>query len=97
MADLTVLFDGACALCRASAANVRRFDRLGRIELLDLHDPEAPRRFPQVDREKALVWMQAVDRKGASLAASMRGLALDCCCPDGAGWLGCFWFPAFDT
>ncbi|HEX9223857.1 MAG TPA: DUF393 domain-containing protein [Candidatus Acidoferrales bacterium] len=64
MADLTVLFDGGCALCRASAANVRRFDRHGRIELLDLHDPEAPRRFPQVDREKAMVRMQAVDPQG---------------------------------
>lgn len=64
MADLTVLFDGACALCRSSADAVRRFDRRGRIELLDLHDPEAPRRFPQVDREKAMVWMQAVDARG---------------------------------
>ena len=64
MSELTVLFDEACALCRASAAKVRRFDRRGRIELLDLHDPEAPRRFPQVDREMALVWMQAVDPQG---------------------------------
>ncbi len=64
MADLTVLFDGACGLCRASAARVRRFDRRGRIELLDLHDPEASQRYPQVDREKALVWMQAVDTQG---------------------------------
>src|SRR2546428_13634619 len=36
-------------------------------------------------------------RKGASSAAWMHGLALDCCCPYGAGGLGCFWFPAFDT
>ena len=64
MAELTVLFDGGCSLCRGSAASVRRFDRHRRIELLDLHDPEAPRRFPQVDREKAMVWMQAVDEEG---------------------------------
>src|SRR2546427_4011981 len=64
VADLTVLFDGACALCRASAAKVRRVDRHGRIELLDLHDPEAPRRFPQVDREKAMAWVQAGDPQG---------------------------------
>jgi predicted DCC family thiol-disulfide oxidoreductase YuxK len=43
---------------------VSRFDRHGRIELLDLHDPQAARRFPQVDREKAMVWMQAVDAQG---------------------------------
>ncbi len=64
MAELTVLFDGACSLCRRSAASVRRFDHRGRIELLDLHDPQAAPRFPQVDRGKAMVWMQAVDAQG---------------------------------
>ena len=64
MAELTVLFDGACGFCRASVARVRRFDRRERLELLDLHDPEAPRRFPQVDPEMAMVWMQAVDAQG---------------------------------
>ena len=64
MADLTVLFDGSCALCRASADRVRRFDTRGRIALLDLHDPSATQRFPQVNREEAMKWMQAVDRQG---------------------------------
>ena len=64
MPELTVLFDGACSLCRASAARVRRFDRRGCIEFLDVHDPEAQRRFPQVDRDAALRWMQAVDSRG---------------------------------
>jgi predicted DCC family thiol-disulfide oxidoreductase YuxK len=64
MADLTVLFDGCCALCRASADRVRRFDTRGRIALLDLHDPSATQRFPQVNREEAMKWMQAVDRQG---------------------------------
>lgn len=64
MAELTVLYDGNCALCRASVARVRRMDLGGRIELLDLHDPDAAARFPQVDREEALRWMQAVDRAG---------------------------------
>jgi predicted DCC family thiol-disulfide oxidoreductase YuxK len=64
MLELTVLYDGSCGLCRASVARVRRMDPRGRIELLDLHDPTAARRFPQVDREEALRWMQAVDRRG---------------------------------
>jgi len=64
MAELTVLFDGACNLCRASARRVRQLDRRGRIELLDLHQPSAAERFPQVDREEAMKWMQAVDRRG---------------------------------
>jgi predicted DCC family thiol-disulfide oxidoreductase YuxK len=64
MADLTVLFDGSCTLCRASADRVRRFDSRGRIELLDLHDPSAMQRFPQINREEAMKWMQAVDPQG---------------------------------
>ncbi len=65
MAELTVLFDGECALCRASAERVRRHDRLRRIELLDLHDPSALARFPQVDLVRALRLMQAVDASGS--------------------------------
>ena len=64
MAELTVLFDGACNLCRASARRVHELDTRGRIELLDLHQPSAAERFPQVDREEAMKWMQAVDRRG---------------------------------
>jgi predicted DCC family thiol-disulfide oxidoreductase YuxK len=64
MADLTVLFDGSCSLCRASANRVRRLDSRGRIELLDLHDPSATQRFPQINREEAMKWMQAVDPQG---------------------------------
>ncbi len=64
MPDLTVLFDGSCSLCRASVARARRFDSRGRVEFLDLHDPAAPQRFPQVDRELAMRWMQAIDVRG---------------------------------
>jgi predicted DCC family thiol-disulfide oxidoreductase YuxK len=64
MADLTVLFDGSCTLCRASANRVRRFDSRGRIELLDLHDPSATQRFPQINREEAMKWMQVIDPQG---------------------------------
>jgi predicted DCC family thiol-disulfide oxidoreductase YuxK len=64
MAGLTVLFDGQCALCRASAARVRRLDSRKSIDLLDLHEPSALQRFPQVDREEAMKWMVAVDPEG---------------------------------
>jgi predicted DCC family thiol-disulfide oxidoreductase YuxK len=64
MADLTILYDGSCSLCRASVARLRRFDSRGRIETFDLHDPSAQVRFPQIDRQKALRWMQAVDPNG---------------------------------
>ncbi len=64
MAKLTVLYDGACNLCRASVNRVRRMDPRGRIELLDLHDASIPARFPQVDIGEAMRLMQAVDPAG---------------------------------
>lgn len=64
MAELTVLYDGSCSLCRASVARVRRYDSRKLIELLDLHDPATQSRFPQIDREAAMRWMQAVDPGG---------------------------------
>src|SRR5215469_2337436 len=64
MAELTVLYDGACSLCRASVARVRRFDARGRIAFLDVRDSSVKGRFPQVDPEVALRSMQAVDSNG---------------------------------
>jgi predicted DCC family thiol-disulfide oxidoreductase YuxK len=64
MADLTVLYDGSCSLCRASVKRVRPWDSRGRIDFLDLHDPSAQERFPQIDPEIAMRWMQAVDAQG---------------------------------
>ena len=64
MAELTVLYDGACNLCRASVARVRGMDSRGRIELLDLHDASVSARFPQVNQEEAMRLMQAVDPRG---------------------------------
>jgi predicted DCC family thiol-disulfide oxidoreductase YuxK len=31
---------------------------------VDLHDPSAASRFPQVERDEAMRWMQAVDAEG---------------------------------
>jgi predicted DCC family thiol-disulfide oxidoreductase YuxK len=64
MPDLTVLYDGSCSLCRASVARVRPRDSRSRIEFLDLHEVSAGERFPQVDPEIAMRWMQAVDLQG---------------------------------
>jgi predicted DCC family thiol-disulfide oxidoreductase YuxK len=64
MAELTVLYDGGCSLCRTSVTRVQRFDRRRRIEFLSLHELSAQTRFPQIDREVAMRWMQAVDARG---------------------------------
>jgi len=70
MSDLTVLFDGVCNLCRGSAERAKRFDKTKRIEFLDLHDPAAQQRFPQVNREEAMRWMLAIDSKGKAFTGS---------------------------
>jgi predicted DCC family thiol-disulfide oxidoreductase YuxK len=70
MSDLTVLFDGGCNLCRGSAERVKLFDTAQRIEFLDLHDPSAQQRFPQVDREEAMRWMLAIDSDGSVFSGS---------------------------
>jgi len=64
LAELTVLYDAACPLCRASAERVRRHDAGGRIELVDLREPAVPARFPQINAAEAMRLMQAIDRQG---------------------------------
>jgi len=64
VAELAVLYDGTCNLCRASVARVRRMDPHGHIELVDLHDASIPARFPQVNIDEAMRLMQAVDPGG---------------------------------
>ncbi len=64
MAELTVLYDGGCSLCRASVARVQRFDTNHRIEFLDVHAPAVPKRFPEIDPTVAMRWMQAIGADG---------------------------------
>ena len=89
MAELTVLYDGHCTLCRTSADRIRRRDRAQRIELLDLHDPGVPARFPQVDREKALRLMQAVDAAGRVSSGVDAWAEIGRAMP---GWRAAAWF-----
>jgi len=70
VAKLTVLYDGACNLCRSSVEGVRRMDPRGLIELVDLHDASVPARFPQVNIDEAMRLMQAVDPRGRVYSAA---------------------------
>lgn len=90
MTTLTVLYDGSCSLCRASVARVRSFDTRQRIEFLDLHDPSAQSRFPQIDREAAMRWMQAVDQRGRIWSGSDAWARIGLLLP---GWSLFAWVP----
>lgn len=60
---MTVLFDGACGLCRPTVAVLRRLDLRHRVEFLDVHShwPAISRRFPSLSREACLTDMHGVD------------------------------------
>ncbi len=62
---LVVLFDGGCGLCRRTANVVDRLNLLDRIDLLDITKWETiSPRFPQIDRQRAIDDMHAVDADG---------------------------------
>lgn len=55
-----VLFDGRCGLCAGSARRLRALDWMGRLRLLDAHDPAAAAACPAVDPGAALRRIQVV-------------------------------------
>ena len=65
---LVVLYDGECRLCSGTAARLRRLDRHGRLDLIDLHRADIPTRFPHLDRRRAMQAIQAVDAGGRSFS-----------------------------
>ncbi len=63
---LTALYDGNCALCRASCASLRRLDWRKRIEFIDLHESERWRtRLPGLPLESLLGEIHVIDGAGA--------------------------------
>ncbi len=66
---LTVIYDGQCAVCTQSRRFYSALDWFGRIEFLDLHQPETlSQRFPQVSYEAAMGQMHLIAPDGSILA-----------------------------
>jgi predicted DCC family thiol-disulfide oxidoreductase YuxK len=61
---LAILYDGSCDMCRASVQGIHNFDNSGRIEAFDLNDPEARRKFPELELADLLEELHAVDEYG---------------------------------
>lgn len=77
---LTVWFDGACPLCRREIALMRRLDRRGRIEFVDVAEPGSAEQCP-IDRAMLLARFHArEDGKlldgAAAFAAMWRAIPL---------------------
>jgi predicted DCC family thiol-disulfide oxidoreductase YuxK len=79
MKKVTVWFDGACPLCRGEIALVRRFDRRGAIEFVDISLPDA---VCPISREKLLARFHAREGDGpivsgaAAFAAMWRAVPM---------------------
>jgi predicted DCC family thiol-disulfide oxidoreductase YuxK len=76
---LTVWFDGACPLCAAEIALMRRLDRCGAIDFIDVSSPAAP---CPLDRAELLARFHAREQGGpivsgaAAFAAMWRAIPL---------------------
>lgn len=72
MPKLTVFHDGACPLCTREIAVMRRLDRRGAIEFVDVADPRAT---CPIDRRAALARFHAIEDgtllSGAAAFAAM--------------------------
>lgn len=72
MPKLTVFHDGACPLCTREIALIRRLDRRGEIDFVDVADPSAS---CPIDRRAALARFHAVEDgrllSGAAAFAAM--------------------------
>lgn len=91
----TVIYDGRCRICTASADRIRRLDVRGELALLSLHEPAVAARFPEIRREDVLESMHVVlpdgaVRRGADAVREvLRHLPR-------ARWLGILWLvPGF--
>ncbi len=48
---MTVFYDGNCRICRRMASWLREADTYFPVSLIDLHDPEASRSYPEIREE----------------------------------------------
>lgn len=72
--QLLVWYDGACPLCQREIALIRRLDRRGAIDFIDVADPDAPILCP-MDRAQLLQRFHAQEQgqvvSGAAAFAAM--------------------------
>jgi predicted DCC family thiol-disulfide oxidoreductase YuxK len=59
-----LIYDGHCKFCTAQVQKLARWDGKGRIAFLSLHDPEVPRRWPDLTHEMLMEQMYLVDPAG---------------------------------
>ena len=68
---LAILFDGSCEMCRTGAERFERFDNSGTIEPLNLNDPAARAKFPDLELEDLI---DLLETSGTSVRTVQAGL-----------------------
>jgi predicted DCC family thiol-disulfide oxidoreductase YuxK len=58
------LFDGDCGICTRTARWIGARDPAGRVERLDLRDPESAARFPGLSTDAVRANLHAIDAEG---------------------------------
>lgn len=61
---VTLFFDGTCPLCVAEMEKLRRWDKRGTLQLVDIHQADFSQRYPQISRQYANRILHAQDLEG---------------------------------
>jgi len=89
---LAILFDGGCEMCRTSVQAIERFDSSGKIEPIDLHNPQARAKFPSLEIKDLLEELHAVDDQGMVYRGARAINEILRRQPGIKGWLAYAWY-----
>jgi predicted DCC family thiol-disulfide oxidoreductase YuxK len=89
---LAILFDGACEMCRTSLQAIEKFDSSGRLEPIDLHEPDARAKFPDLELKDLLEELHAVDDQGNVYRGARAINEILRLQPGPRGWLAYAWY-----
>ena len=89
---LAILYDGACEMCRTSVAAIEKFDSSGKLEPIDLHNPEARAKFPALEMKDLLEELHAVDDQGTVYRGARAINEILRLQPGLKGWLAYAWY-----
>ncbi len=89
---LAVLYDGGCDMCRTSIQAIEKFDSSGKIEPIDLHNPEARAKFPSLEMPDLMEELHAVDDQGMVYRGARAINEILRRQPGIKGWLACAWY-----
>jgi len=89
---LAILYDGGCDMCRTSIAAIEKFDSSGKLEPIDLHNPDARAKFPTLEMADLLEELHAVDDQGMVYRGARAINEILRLQPGIKGWLAYAWY-----